>query len=159
MLGWADVYDAELAEAVRAEFDLVRRALDIERVGVDNPRKDMRKWSDFRPIYGYFLTALFEPLTDPADSRLGGLDPSVVRSLCADLLRDYQNLADGEAWFDQIRRAADENGFAASVKVYKNDTTSSVGSIREASPGHPGPAHRFHPQPRAAPRGRRARRG
>ncbi len=133
VLTWADASDTELAQAVRAEQDLAVRALDIERIGVANPRKDLRKWSDFRPIYGYFFTVLFEPVTDPADSRLGGLAPDLVRRLRADLLRDYQDLTDADTWFDQIRVVAKDNGFAASVKEYKNNRDSYVGSIREAS--------------------------
>ncbi len=133
VLAWAETRDAELAEAVRAERDLAVRALDVERVGVDNPRKDLRKWSDFRPIYGFFFTALFEPVTDPADARFGGLAPDVVRRLAEDLLRGYQNLHDADAWFDQIRSTAKDNGFAASVKEYKRDPESYAGSIREAS--------------------------
>lgn len=133
VLVWADTHDPELAAAGRAQQDLALRALDIERVGVDNPRKDLRKWSDFRPTYGYFFDALFEPVTDPADSRLGGLAPSVVRELCTAVLRDYRNLADADAWFDQIRTVAIANGFAASVKEYKGAPDTFVGSIREAA--------------------------
>ncbi|WP_322753884.1 glutamate--tRNA ligase [Frankia sp. Cas3] len=133
VLTWADTHDTELAHAVRAEQDLAVRALDIERTGVDNPRKDLRKWSDFRSIYGYFFTALFEPVADPGDSRFGGLAPDVVRRLCADLLRVYQDLSDSDGWFDQIRVTARDNDFAASVKEYKSDPGSYVGSIREAS--------------------------
>lgn len=133
VLAWADTYDTELAYAIRAEPELAERALDIERIGVPNPRKDMRKWSDFRPIYGYFFKALFEPLTDPADDRFGGLPPDVVRRLCTDLLSDYRDLTDTDAWFDQIRAVAKNNGFAASVKEYKNNRDAYVGSIREAS--------------------------
>lgn len=133
LLTWADGYDPELARAVRAEPDLAVRALDIERVDVPNPRKDLRKWSDFRPAYGSFFTALFTPVTDPADARFGDLPADAVGRLCADFLRDYQDLTAADAWFDQIRAAAKENGFAASVKEYKNDRASFVGSIREAS--------------------------
>ncbi|MDQ3405262.1 MAG: glutamate--tRNA ligase family protein [Actinomycetota bacterium] len=133
VLVWADQHDTELAEAVRAERDLAVRALDIERAGVDNPRKDLRKWSDFRPIYGYFFTALFAPVIDPADSRFGGLAPEAVRKLAADLLGRYQDLTDADAWFDQIRTTAAENGYAASVKDYKRDPDAYPGSIREAS--------------------------
>lgn len=133
VLAWADAYDTELAQAVGAEPELAVRALDIERIGVPNPRKDMRKWSDFRPIYGYFFRALFEPLTDPADDRFGGLAPDLVRRLCTDLLSDYRDLTDADAWFDQIRAVAKNNGFAASVKEYKSDRDAYVGSIREAS--------------------------
>ena len=74
-----------------AERDLALRALDVERVDTEKPRKDLRKWADFRPIYCYFFTALFEPVTDPADSRFGGLPADVVRRLCADLLDGYQD--------------------------------------------------------------------
>lgn len=132
VLTWADAHDPELAQAVRAERDLAVRALDIERTGVDNPRKDMRSWSDFRPVYGYFFTSLFEPVTDPADSRFGGLPPEVVRRLCSDLLTSYQE-TEPDAWFDQIRKVAQNNGFAASAKEFKNSPDAFVGSIREAS--------------------------
>jgi glutamyl-tRNA synthetase len=130
---WADTYDTELAAAVRAEPDVARRALAIEREGVENPRKDLRKWSDFRAVYGYFLGALFEPVTDPTDARLGGLPPEVVRKLAADFLRDYQHVNDGDAWFDQIRTAALANGFAGSPKEFKADKEAFVGSTKEAA--------------------------
>jgi glutamyl-tRNA synthetase len=132
VLTWADDQDAELAQAVRAEQDLAVRALDVERTGVDNPRKDMRSWSDFRPVYGYFFSALFEPVTDAADSRFDGLAPEVVRRLCSDLLANYQE-TEPDAWFDQIRRVAENNGFAANAKEFKNNPDAFVGSIREAS--------------------------
>ena len=133
VLAWAATHDAELAHAVAAERELARRALAIERDGVDNPRKDLRKWSDFRPVYGYFFRALFQPVSDPADERLGGLAPATVRSLCTDLLREYRSLDDADEWFGQIRAAAAANGFAPSVKDYKNNPTEFAGSIREAS--------------------------
>jgi glutamyl-tRNA synthetase len=130
VLPWADAHDTELAAAVRAEPELALRALGIERTGVENPRKDLRKWSDFRPVYGYFFTALFEPVTDPADARLGGLPADVVRALCAEFLRDYQHVDDSDAWFGQIRAAALAHGFAGSPKEYKD---AFVGSTKEAA--------------------------
>jgi glutamyl-tRNA synthetase len=133
VLGWAAAHDTGLAQAVAAERDLALRALAIEREGVENPRKDLHKWSDFRQVYGYFFTGIFEPITDPADSRLLGVDPAVVRQLCTDFLRDYRPLDDADEWFGQIRAAAAANGFAASVKDYKKDPGAYPGSIREAS--------------------------
>jgi len=133
VLGWADSYDTELAAAVRAEPQLALRALDIERTGVENPRKDLRKWADFRPVYGYFFTALFEPVTHPVDPRLGGLAPDVVRALCTEFLRGYENLTDGDAWFAHLRAAAAATGFAASPKEYKANKDAFHGSTKEAS--------------------------
>ena len=133
VLAWAEVHDGELAEAVRAQEDLVLRALDIERVGVENPRKDLCKWSDFREVYGLFLNGLFELVADPADGRFGELAPEVVRSVSRRFLEGYEDLTEEDAWFDQIRSAADATGFAPSMKVYRQDPSSYVGSIREAA--------------------------
>jgi glutamyl-tRNA synthetase len=133
VLSWADVHDVELAEAIRAQEDLVLRALDIERVGVENPRKDLCKWSDFREVYGMFLSGLFEPVGDPLDERFGELTPEAVRGMSKRLLLDYRDLTDEDAWFDQIRSAASSTGFAPSMKAYKQDPAAYAGSIREAS--------------------------
>jgi glutamyl-tRNA synthetase len=133
VLAWAVTYDPPLARVVSAQRDLALRVLGIEREGVDNPRKDLRKWSDFRTVYGYFFPALFEPITDPADERFGGLDPTVVRSLCTGLLDAYRSVEDSDEWFAQIRTVAAANGFAGSVKEYKANPAGYAGSIREAS--------------------------
>lgn len=133
VLEWAEIYDKELATVVAADRALALRALDIERVGVDNPRKDLHKWSDFRRVYGYFFNPLFDVVTDPADERLGGLAPDVVRRLCADLLDGYRGWEGSDEWFQQLRAAAVANGFAPTVREFKADPSSYLGSIREAS--------------------------
>jgi glutamyl-tRNA synthetase len=130
---WAATHDQELAHLLTTHEEVALRALAIEREGVANPRKDLRTWSDFRPVYGYFFPALFEPVTDPADPRLGGLDPVLVRRLCADLVGRYRGSDDAEEWFDQIRNVAAAHGFAGSVKEHRADPAGYVGSIREAA--------------------------
>jgi glutamyl-tRNA synthetase len=134
---WAGRYDPDLAAVLAAEPDLALRALDIERVGVDNPRKDLRKWADFREVYGYFFAPVFEPVTDPADPRFGGLDPESVRAVARTFADGYQPPSPepglDPGWFDQIRQLADDLGFAPSQKVYKQDPAAYMGSIREAS--------------------------
>jgi glutamyl-tRNA synthetase len=128
---WARRYDPELAAVLESEPDLALRALAIEREGVANPRKDVRKWADFRPVYGYFFSGLFRPVTDPADPRFGSLDPDLVGAVAAAIADRYR--PDGDDWFDQIRRAAVSLGFAPSRKVYRQDPASYPGSIVEAS--------------------------
>jgi glutamyl-tRNA synthetase len=115
------------------EHDLAMRALAVEREGVDNPRKDLRKWSDFRPAYGFFFSGLFDVVTDPADPRLGGLSPDLVRTLAAEFASDYQPLDDPQEWFGQIRALAARHGFAKNAKEYKRDPDAYPGSIREAA--------------------------
>jgi glutamyl-tRNA synthetase len=133
--GWAARYDPEVARALDDEPDLAVRAASVERVGVENPRKDLRKWSDFRAAYGFFFRRLFEPVTDAADERFAalGVEPAVVRTVLADFAESYQPLDDGDAWFGQIRAVAARHGFAPSPKEYKKNPDAYPGSIREAS--------------------------
>ena len=134
--GWARVYDPELAEVLAAEPALARRAIAVERDGVPNPRKDLRKWSDFRTAYGFFFPALFERLPGPDDARVtaaSAVETGAVTAFVGDLVGSYEHLDDAGAWFDQIRGASTRNGFAANPKAYKADPDAYHGSIREAA--------------------------
>jgi len=132
-INWADFWDAELATVVADHRPLALRALSIEREGVENPRKDLRKWSDFRPVYGYFFAEIFEPLTTADDSRFGGLDPALVKALASGFADGYTEPGPEVEWFAQIRDLAAGLGFAPNQKAYKQDPSAFPGSIREAS--------------------------
>ena len=131
---WAQTYDPELAAVLAAEPDLALRAIAVEREGVANPRKDLRKWSDVRAAYGFFFPSMFLRLAGPTDARVASaVEPAVVTAFAADLVESYQHLDDPKEWFDQIRAASTRNGFAASPKEYKANPDGYHGSIREAS--------------------------
>ena len=131
---WARRYAPGLAKVVADEQELALAALAIEREGVPNPRKDLRKWADFPDVYGWFFAELFEPVTDPADPRFGGLDPDLVRALAEAFARSYQPPSPETVWFDQVRSLAADLGFAPSPKAYKQDPDAyRGGSVREAS--------------------------
>jgi glutamyl-tRNA synthetase len=134
VLPWADAYDAELAAALRAERPLALRALSVERgEGVPNPRKDLRKWAGFRPVYGYFFPEIFEPVTDAADPRFGGISPDLVRALATELADGYVPPSPDTTWFDQVRALSASLGFAPNQKAYKRDPSAYPGSIADAS--------------------------
>jgi glutamyl-tRNA synthetase len=132
---WAGHFDPELAAVLDAERDLALRALAVERDGVDNPRKDLRKWSDFRPAYGFFFPQLFTPLSGPTDERLTslGVDPSLAAGFARDVIDGYQHLDEPQRWFSQIRELAAKHGFAPNTKEYKKTPDAYPGSIREAA--------------------------
>ncbi len=132
MRTWAGTYDAELAGVLDAEPAMALRALAVEREGVDNPRKDLRKWSDFRAAYGFFFAELFT-LAGPDDEGLGGLPPGLVRAFAADFADGYTEQSDPQEWFGQIRDLAAKHGFAPNARKLKEDPGAYPGSIREAS--------------------------
>jgi glutamyl-tRNA synthetase len=133
VITWARRYDPDLVPILEAHRPLALNALAIERENTNNPRKDLRKWADFRAVYGYFFPELFELVTDPADPRFGGLDPDIVSAVADAFARDYTPPAEGTDWFGQIRQLAADLGFAPNQKVYKQDPEIYPGSIREAS--------------------------
>ncbi|GAA3005410.1 glutamate--tRNA ligase [Actinokineospora diospyrosa] len=132
---WAEQFDAELLAALDAQRDEALRAIAVEREGVENPRKDLRKWSDFRAAYGFFLPSLFTPLTGPTDERVTplGVAADVVTAYARDLADGYQHVDDAQEWFNQVRELAAKHGFAGSPKDYKKNPDAYPGSIREAS--------------------------
>ena len=132
---WAQRFDPELVTVLDAEPDLALRALAVERDGAENPRKDLRKWSEFRAVYGFFFPQLFTPVNGPEDDRIAalGVDADLVRAFAADFVAGYSDAEDGQAWFDQIRALAEKYGFARNIKEYKKNPNAYPGSIREAS--------------------------
>jgi glutamyl-tRNA synthetase len=134
VLAWASVHDAPLTGVLTAERDLALRALSVERgPDVTNPRKDLRKWADFRTVYGFFFREVFEPVTDPADARFCGLSPDLVRALAAGFADGYVEPGPDVVWFDQIRALSAALGFAPSQKAYKKEPSAYPGSIADAS--------------------------
>jgi glutamyl-tRNA synthetase len=131
--GWARTYDPELVEVLDEQEPLALAAIDVERVGVENPRKDLARWSDFRAAYGFFFPMLFTDVTDPADERFGGLAPELVVALATDLAEHYVHEGDQPTWFQQIRDLADRHGFAPNPKTYKKDPDAYPGMLRDAA--------------------------
>ena len=128
---WAAEFDPELHRVIESRPDLTLAALAVERDGVTNPRKDLRKWSDFRAAYGFFFAELFT-LAGPDDSQLG-LPTDLVRSFAGAFVASYRDLDDPAQWFQQVRDLAEKFGFASSAKEYKQSPDAYPGSIREAS--------------------------
>ena len=128
-------YDPRLAEILEAERALALRALSVEREGVPNPRKDLRKSAGFPDVYGFFFPQIFEPVTDPADARFGGLartwrGPWRMPSRPA---TSRTGRAPGRTPSGSNRSGLAADSVRASQKVYKQDPDAYPGSIADAS--------------------------
>lgn len=133
VLEWSSAFDKELAQAMSADKRVALSALAIERDGVANPRKDLRKWSDFRAVYGYFFPEIFELVRRMPEGPLASIDPVAVRSVAQDFVSTYEPITDADEWFGQIRAIAARQGFASSPKEHKASPDSYHGSVREVA--------------------------
>jgi glutamyl-tRNA synthetase len=116
VLAWAGDHDPVLAAALAGHRDRALAALAVERDGVPNPRKDLKRWSMFADVYGYFLPPLFTPIGADRAAQATGVPADVVAAVAGDLATCYDPSPDGRAWFEQLRSLAARHGFAGSVR-------------------------------------------
>jgi glutamyl-tRNA synthetase len=133
VLTWSATHDTDLWRVLADNREIALRALGIEREGVPNPRKDLKKWSDFRPTYGYFFPELFPLVHDLTGTPMADIDKAVVSGLAGDFAETYADLGDQQEWFDQVRSLAHRHGFAASPKEHKAAPERYHGSVREVA--------------------------
>jgi len=133
LIGWAENYDRELADILRADATVTQSILAMERESGAIQRKDIAKWSDFRNVYGLYFSSLFTLVKDPTDPRFSPLDAATVRSLARGFADSYQHLSDQKAWFEQIRALAASHAFAPSAGEFKKAREKFAGSISDVS--------------------------
>ncbi len=127
---WAEEFDPEFASVLRADPEYTVRVFYVERGGAENVRKDLAAWSDARAAYGFFFPSLFALVTDPADERLGRIDPEEARAVAADFVEHYREDEDRDAWFAQIRELAVRHGYAPGPAELKAEPERYRGPLR-----------------------------
>jgi len=132
LLTWSLEYDPELAAILSRNLPLARRIFTNERqLGVQ--RKDLAKWEEFRAAYGLYFQELFPLVSDPSDPRFAPVEPDMVVKLAKGFADSYRHEEEKEAWFEQIRRLAADQGFAPTAAQYKKNPESFAGSISHVS--------------------------
>jgi len=133
LVAWAVEFDAPLAQALVAEQGRALGAIGIGRDDADRKRKDLGRWSQFREVFGFLLDDVFEPVTDAADDRFGGVDAVVVAALAADFADQYRPETDPAAWFDQIRELATRHRFALNKAELRENPDGFNGLLKDAA--------------------------
>lgn len=131
VVAWANEFDAPLAAAIAAQPERAMGAIGIGRGDPERVRKDLGHWSQFRGAFGFLLDDVFEPVTDAADERFGGVDAEVVRAAAGDLAEAYRPEADPAAWFEQVKELAGRHRFALNKAQLKEDPDAYVGLLKD----------------------------
>ena len=128
-LKWAEKYDQEFAELLKANKDYSIRVLNIER-GKAKPRKDISKWKEVKNAIIYMYDDKFEKLDlEYVDTKI--TDKNEIAKILKLYLEKYFDINhDKQTWFDKIKELAEEVGYAREVKMYKQEP--------EKWPGHVG---------------------
>lgn len=126
VLGWCQLHMPELYEEMIANPEYTKQVLAIERHG-EKPRKDVAKWSDAPQQFGYFYDNFFEQMEkEQLDD-----SPAEIATACSALLAHYDSTHNKDAWFDALKQAAEESGYALDRKEMKADPEKFKGSLAD----------------------------
>lgn len=127
-LAWAKENDTGFAKILESDKDYAVRILSIGRGG-KKPRKDIALWSEVKNYVSFFYDNLFENI-DAIPENFNKADVSVVLSAFAS---SYDETAEQNDWFTNIKEIANKNGFCPDMKLYKQDPTAFKGSVADVS--------------------------
>jgi glutamyl-tRNA synthetase len=120
-----------MVSQIAADRDYAHQVFMVERSG-DKPRKDLAKWDDVHSQYGYFFDELykldFEPLIT---AELATFAPDLVSAACQAFLKTYDAADDQTIWFDKLKAAATDCGFATDNKDFKNNPQNYKGNVAD----------------------------
>ena len=124
---WAEEFDPDFAEKLKADPDFATRILAIGRGG-KKPRKDLATWQEAKPYMGFFYDAYLKaPCFDEK------FDKAVIRSALTKFLERFSFQDDANTWFDKVKDITTELGFTTDMKAYKADPSAYPGTVADIS--------------------------
>ena len=128
VLDWAEEFDADFAEALKADKESAVKAFAIGRGG-KKPRKDLTVWADAKAYMGFIYDSIYE-IVDQYPESFAKEDIDAVLSA---FVSSYDEAAEQQAWFDNLKAIADSLGFCSDMKAYKAEPEKYKGSIADVS--------------------------
>ena len=127
-LSWAEENDTEFADILKSDKDYAVRILSIGRGG-KKPRKDIALWSKVKNYVSFFYDNLFQRV----DTIPENFDKSDVSAVLSAFKESYDENAEQNDWFANIKEIANNNGFCPDMKLYKQDPAAFKGSVADVS--------------------------
>lgn len=120
LLYWAKQYSLENVDYLIKDREYVTKVLNIDREK-PKPRKDIYKWSMFFDKFSYMFG---KPHNFEIEEN--------EKNECKIVLKTYKkylNLSDKDVWFENIKKMAEELGYAVDNKDYKQNPQKYKGNV------------------------------
>ena len=124
---WAEEFDPDFAEKLKADPDYATSILAIGRGG-KKPRKDIATWKEAKPYMGFFYDAYLE--TPVFDDRF---DKATIVNALEKFLERFDIADDSGVWFEKVKDITTEMGFTTDMKAYKADSSAFPGTVADVS--------------------------
>ena len=124
---WAEEFDPDFAQQLRAQPDFTKAILAIGRGG-KKPRKDIATWKDAKDYMGFFYDCYLEtPVFDLKFSK------ETVVAVLEKFLDRFDIADDSGVWFEKVKAITEEMGFTTDMKAYKADPDAFPGTVADVS--------------------------
>lgn len=130
---WALEYDRQIFDLLDQQSSYAERCIDTDRFSGGRVRKDLKRWSDFRSVYGFFFESIFQPAAAEERARLDQFPVRDRVDLLNAFLSSYSPPGDNETWMARMADIAVTAGFARTNKDYKAEPTRYRGSLTDAT--------------------------
>lgn len=123
---WAKEFDKELYDLLSRDEKYTVGIFSIDRGG-KKPRKDLAKWNEVRDYISYFFDETFEPCIPE------NVAPQDVVRILKNYLWVYNQGADKDQWFADVKSICHSVGFSPDVKAYKAEPDKFKGHVGDVS--------------------------
>lgn len=130
LLKWTRNYDQDFYDILREDREYSVSVLNIEREQ-KKPRKDFSCYSDIKDFTWYMFDNFFR--TNKKDYEWQKInDINKIKDILNDYIENYYSDEDDKnTWFEKIKKMAEKNGYASSMKEYKENPEKYKGNITD----------------------------
>ena len=127
LTAWAEEFDADFAEKLKADPAFATAILAIGRGG-KKPRKDLATWQEAKPYMGFFYDEYLElPVFDEK------FENETICTALQKFLDRFDIADDAGVWFEKVKAITEEMGFTTDMKAYKLDPAAFPGTVADVS--------------------------
>ena len=124
---WAEEFDADFAEKLKANPQYATDILNIGRGG-KKPRKDIATWKEAKPYMGFFYDEYLQaPEFDEKFQK------ETIVSALEKFLDCFDITDDSSVWFEKVKEITTQLGFTTDMKAYKADPDAFPGTVADIS--------------------------
>ena len=132
LVEWSRVYDLDFYNLISKYKEYTINILNIEREQA-KPRKDFACYSEIKSYIWYMFDELFNSYEKKYEwQNITNID-EIKNIMNVYISKYYDSNDDKDTWFNKMKELANELGYAANVKEYKNNPENYKGSIVDIS--------------------------
>ena len=132
LIEWSKIYDLDFYNLISKYKEYTINILNIEREQA-KPRKDFACYSEIKSYIWYMFDELFNNCDKNYEwQNITDID-EIKNIMNVYISKYYDSNDDKDTWFNKMKELANELGYAANVKEYKNNSENYKGSIVDIS--------------------------